>query len=134
MKLVVAGSRSFHNQRFVWDHLDIIVRGENIVVDELINGGCSGVDELATMWGKGRQVPRITIFPALWNTHGRSAGPIRNKEMAEYGDMLVAFLGEGSIGTMDMLNKMKQAGKYSVIVPLPTVEETSLTGPSGAKR
>jgi hypothetical protein len=47
------------------------------------------------------------VIPADWNRHGRGAGYIRNKEMAEIGDGLLAFWDEESCGTQDMIKQAK---------------------------
>jgi hypothetical protein len=49
-------------------------------------------------------------FPADWDTHGRAAGVIRNKQMAEYGDMLIAFWDGESKGTKNMIDTSKKLG------------------------
>ena len=41
---------------------------------------------------------------------------IRNGEMAEYADMLIAFWDGKSVGTQDMINKMKKLGKEVKII------------------
>ena len=51
---------------------------------------------------------KLKVFPADWNKHGRAAGPIRNRDMAEYADCLVAF--EGGRGTQNMIKTAKELG------------------------
>ena len=43
-----------------------------------------------------------------WDKYGKSAGYIRNTEMAEAGDILVAFWDGKSKGTEHMINIMKK--------------------------
>ena len=50
------------------------------------------------------------LFPADWKTHGRKAGPIRNKQMADYGEMLIAFWDGKSSGTKNMIENSKKLG------------------------
>lgn len=49
-------------------------------------------------------------FEADWHTHGRAAGPIRNRRMIEEGkpDLVVAF--PGGRGTANMVNQARAAG------------------------
>lgn len=36
---------------------------------------------------------KLTKFPADWNKYGKTAGYLRNMQMAEYADALIAFWG-----------------------------------------
>jgi hypothetical protein len=46
----------------------------------------------------------VEIYPALWKKYGKSAGPIRNQEMAEAGaDLCLAFWDGKSKGTGNMI-------------------------------
>lgn len=49
------------------------------------------------------QIP-VIHFPANWDKHGKSAGHIRNAEMAKYADALVAFWDGKSKGTKGMID------------------------------
>jgi hypothetical protein len=56
-------------------------------------GDCpTGVD-----WAVGRAIKAaflpVLVFRADWKKHGRRAGPIRNREMLEAADWLIAFPG-----------------------------------------
>ena len=51
----------------------------------------------------------VDEFPADWKQYGRSAGHIRNREMAVYADILIVF--PGGKGTENM---MKQAGEHGL--------------------
>ena len=45
-----------------------------------------------------------------------AAGPIRNKEMAQNGDFLVAFWDGKSKGTKNMIKTMKACGKHGEVI------------------
>ena len=46
----------------------------------VIHGGARGADTLAGEAAQTMKVP-VEVFPAQWNLYGKSAGPIRNKQM-----------------------------------------------------
>lgn len=75
----------------------------------IIAGEAKGADFLARVWAKWLQVDYIG-FPAEWDTHGKRAGPIRNKQMLTEGkpDLVIAF--PGRRGTADMVSQSKKAG------------------------
>lgn len=101
MKLIVAGDRDFNNYDFVKSKLDSILSQVDEDI-EIVSGKCKGVDKLGEEYAAENGYP-IKPFPADWDKYGKAAGPIRNKQMAEYGTHLVAFLKKGSKGTKSMI-------------------------------
>jgi predicted double-glycine peptidase len=100
MKTIIAGSRDFN-------HLSSVaycIKQSGFNITEVVSGGCKGVDLLGEEWAKKNKIP-IKRFPAAWDEHGKAAGPIRNQQMAEYADALIAIVAPNSKGTRDMLNK-----------------------------
>ena len=64
---------------------------------------------------------------AEWNDKGPEAGKIRNTEMAEASQMLLAIWDGASGGTHDMIRKMRQRGKPVFVMK---VEYTAYWEPS----
>jgi hypothetical protein len=105
MKTIIAGSRTIDKYNLVCE----AVTNSGFDITEIVSGGAKGVDEVGERYGKNHAIP-VRIFPADWSTHGRSAGPIRNKKMAEYADALVAIWDGSSKGTKHMLNEANDRG------------------------
>ena len=112
-RIIIAGSRIFNNEETFMKAMEELV----IPIDddiEIISGGCSGADEMGERFARSRYY-RLVVFPAKWNKYGKSAGPIRNEEMAKYAvaadrGMLIAFpIGE-SRGTRNMIKLAEQYG------------------------
>ena len=58
----------------------------------------------------------VERYPADWENNGRAAGPIRNRQMAEIANALIAFpLGE-SRGTRNMIKLAQEKGLLVRIV------------------
>lgn len=131
MKLVVAGSRSLQiNSSLIMGALE----AHNITgIEEIIEGGCpTGADSAAIKYlklynelmqgtGSHNQSPSVikhTQVKADWDKHGKAAGPIRNKEMAELGDSLLLIWDGESRGSASMKKCMQDLGKpiYEVIL------------------
>jgi len=81
-----------------------------------MHGAASGADGLAAEAAAGSGVP-VKESPPDWDTQGKKAGPIRNREMLTYLLMcrrkshsvqVVAF--PGGIGTENMVKQAEQAG------------------------
>lgn len=78
-------------------------------ITEVVSGGCKGPDTFGEDWATAQGIP-VKRFPADWATHGRAAGPIRNSEMIEYADQVIAVWDGKSKGTGDTVRKARRAG------------------------
>lgn len=122
MRVIVAGKRDFFDKEFIYKHLDKIFDTFGRP-DIIIEGGASGVDTTARMYALEHHIPSRTFF-AKWDTHGKAAGPIRNKEMAKYASKdtnahLIAFWDGESKGTKNMIDTAKSHGIKTHIVTIP---------------
>lgn len=111
MKVIIAGSRTFNN----YDLLEKVLQEENLIIEEIVCGGARGADTLGAEWAKKNGVP-IKYFNAEWDIYGRAAGTIRNHQMGDYADYLIAFWDGKSRGTKDMIDYMQQLGKHGKII------------------
>lgn len=106
-KIVVSGSREITDYNFVHDAI-VESPFPNLRM-EIVHGGADGVDSCASQYAEEAEGCTETIFEAKWREHGKSAGPIRNSEMAEYGDALVAIWDGESNGTRNMIENALDA-------------------------
>lgn len=107
MKVIIAGSRDL----WLWaEEIDKLLTEAGFDCTEVIYGGANGIDqagyEYAMFFKK-----KVTSFFPDWATHGKAAGPIRNKEMAKYGDVLLAVWDGKSRGTKNMMDHMYRLKK-----------------------
>lgn len=80
--------------------------GEEIMI---VSGGCpKGADSFAEKIAKSYQIP-ILIFYAQWEKYGKPAGPIRNKKIAEWSDILIALPADDRTGGVE--SAILEAGK-----------------------
>lgn len=80
---------------------------------EIISGHCPGADALGEQFAKEHNAT-LKIFPARWKEYGRSAGPIRNKEMVDYisafeNKVVIAFVSPNSKGTRNTIALARKA-------------------------
>lgn len=108
MNVAFTGGRHYSNRKLV-----------ELIVDSLgsvhcLVGDASGLDALVRdqYW----PADEITVFHANWECHGKAAGPIRNREMLQEADLLIAF--PGGRGTADCIRQAKELG-----IPVLRVEE-----------
>jgi len=109
MKVVIAGSRSITSVEPVYTAIKR-AEEEGIIITEVVSGGARGVDTLGQMWAELKGYP-LTIFRPDWKGLGDAAGPIRNQQMAEYGDALIAVWDGKSRGTKNMIECMGRLNK-----------------------
>jgi len=97
MKTIIAGSRSITNNNTLLGALELVPWS----ITEVVCGNARGVDTLGRNWAYDNKIP-IKYFPAMWNKYGKAAGPIRNKQMAEYADSLLLVWDGVSRGSKNM--------------------------------
>lgn len=104
-KVIIYGSRTIVNYRILLDAL----KKSNFEITEILSGGARGVDTLAIRYAKENDIP-YKIYKADWNKYGKSAGPIRNKEMINNADALIAIWDGKSRGTADIIRRARRKG------------------------
>lgn len=69
---------------------------------EIISGMAAGVDSAAIAYARAVKLP-VVQMPAEWKQHGRSAGFIRNGQMADTAEYFIGFWDGESRGTAQMM-------------------------------
>lgn len=105
MKTIIAGSRTIKDINCVFR----AVADSDFDVTCVVSGGAKGVDLLGEDYAMFFELP-IHRFNADWDKYGKSAGYIRNKEMAEHADALIAIWDGKSKGTKHMIDIATKKG------------------------
>lgn len=104
MRLIIAGSRDFNDYELLCEKCDSFLSDhKNDLSITIVSGGAKGADRLGEKYAKEMNY-KLMVIPANWNQYGRSAGVIRNEEMAKAGDALIAFWDGKSKGTKHMID------------------------------
>lgn len=112
-KVIIAGSRSFNDYEKLKSFCDSVLINKTEI--EIVSGCCiRGADKLGELYAKERNFC-LSLFPADWDKYGKSAGVIRNKDMADYADALIVFWDGVSKGTKNMI-KMAEKKNLSIKV------------------
>lgn len=114
MRTIIAGSRSITDYQVVLKAVDAAIGIEPTVV---LSGCAPGVDAL------GEQVAhyagwKVELWPADWKRLGKRAGYVRNTEMADNADALIAVW-NGSAGTGHMIDIAKAKGLRVYVHEVP---------------
>lgn len=117
-RVVVCGGRDFTDYAFAefclnWILLKKIEEGYDIVV---VSGCARGADRIGEWWAMchGFEVDK---HPADWDVYGKRAGYMRNVEMVDSCDGVVAFWDGESKGTKHTIEYAKQKGVPCIVVP-----------------
>jgi hypothetical protein len=107
VKVAIVGSRGFNDYEYLCEVMDYLnAEGK---VQEVVCGCARGADTLGEKWAKERGIP-VKHFKPDWNRFGKGAGYLRNQEMADYADTVVAFWDEKSRGTKHMIDYSRKVG------------------------
>ena len=105
MIVIIGGSRG------ITDYAEVCqaIHDCGYEITKIITGGARGVDRLGERYAQEHGIA-CEARPATWAL-GRSAGFVRNRELAELGDALVAVYDGQSRGTAHVINLMRKLGK-----------------------
>lgn len=104
-RVIIAGSRTFDNYELLCKKCDLFFSRRKPTA--ILCGEARGADMLGKRYAIEHGI-EVLYFPANWDRDGKSAGYLRNKEMAENADALVAFWDGTSRGTAHMINLAKE--------------------------
>ena len=113
IRFVVAGSRGFADYEMFEQSLDRMIEEAAEEEVELVSGHAEGADQMAERYAEEYAIP-ITVIKPDWNTYGRAAGPVRNRQMlayaAEESPMVAAFWDGKSRGTKNTIDTARKLG------------------------
>ncbi len=101
MKIAIIGSRSIKSidlNEYVTDN------------DEIVSGGARGIDTLAAEFAKKRGI-KLTEFLPEYEKYGKAAPIIRNKQIVDYADKVIAFWDGKSKGTKHTIEYAEKINK-----------------------
>ena len=102
MKLAIIGSRGLHVENFV----EYLPEG----VTEIVSGGAKGIDTDAERYANANGI-KMTVFKPQYNKYKGGATHIRNKEIVNYADEVLAFWDGSSRGTNNVIEYCREINK-----------------------
>ena len=111
-KIIIAGSRTFSNYNLLKKECNKFIQHCINNLDnrcfEIISGNARGADKLGEKYAKEHNYT-CSVKPADWNKYGKRAGYLRNADMAQEANALIAFWDGKSKGTNHMIQLAKKA-------------------------
>ncbi len=113
MKLAIVGSRSFTD----WEELFITIHElvRIVEIELIVSGGAKGADKLAERFADFFDIPKKVIKPE-WKLYGRKAGFLRNQDIVDAADKVIAFWDGKSKGTKSTIDIAKSQDKLLKII------------------
>lgn len=109
-RVIIAGGRDFQDYELLKEKCDNILKErsgtQKIIV---VSGAARGADKMGERYANEKGYT-IEQYPADWKHLGNAAGPIRNAQMANSADALIAFWDGQSRGTKNMINVARTKG------------------------
>ena len=102
MKVIIAGPRDFWPRYKTIEMAIKIFEKKFGKINEIVSGDADGVDTQAINYAAMKAID-CTIMPANWRKYNKSAGPLRNKKMANYADGLIVIRNRETSGTRNMI-------------------------------
>jgi hypothetical protein len=119
-RVIVAGSRGAGSDADTYllleNKLNSILSKKSVTHNiEIVSGTAAGADKMGEHYAVVYSHD-IKQFPADWTKFGKRAGYIRNEEMAQYADALVALWDGKSRGTKHMIDIANRHGLPTRII------------------
>lgn len=109
MKLAIIGSRNLHVENF-----DKYLP-ENVT--EIVSGGAKGIDTDAGNYADANGI-KLTVFKPQFNRFRGGATHIRNKEIVNYADEVLAFWDGNSHGTAKVIEYCHETSKKVTVIKM----------------
>ncbi len=106
MKIAIIGSRNLHIENL--EHY----LPQNVT--EMISGGAKGIDTDAESFAKENGIKTVIFLPD-YSRYGRGAPIVRNKQIVDYADEVIAFWDGKSRGTLSVIDYCKRQNKKITI-------------------
>ncbi len=109
MKIAIIGSRN----------LEITNLEEYLPksISEIVSGGAKGIDFCAAEYAR-KNTLKLTEFLPEYDKYGRGAPIVRNKQIVDYADAVIAFWDGKSKGTLSVIKYCQKTQKECKIITL----------------
>lgn len=110
MVLAIVGSRKWS------DSATLYAEADKLQPTAIVSGGAVGADFIAEKYAADRGLPLTVFAPDLDKYGSPAAFHIRNRQIAELADVVLACLDGPSRGTQSTINAAKKLGRRVIII------------------
>jgi len=123
MRVLVCGGRDFSDRKLPCDTLDALAREHDDQTLCVVHGMADGADALAGEWARSTGHWQMCVR-AMWEEHGKKAGPLRNQRMLDEAKPHLVLAFPGGRGTADLVRRAEAAGVPVRHIQLLPVDST----------
>lgn len=115
MKIAIIGSRNPGNIDFemLLAEYSISIKSDDII----ISGGAKGIDSLAASFALKNGNQLLEFLPD-YSKFGRGAPLVRNKQIIDNADVVIAFWNHESRGTKFTIDYARKSGKEPIVIAI----------------
>ena len=113
LSLAIIGSRSFKDYHLLKSTIDDFIKEHQ--VREIVSGGAIGADSLAEIYARENNI-KMTVLKPDWKAYGKSAGFLRNTDIINESDVVIAFWDGRSPGTKNSIETARKQDKPVFII------------------
>lgn len=124
-RVLICGSREYANLDEVKSFVAKLPPGTTV-----ISGGARGVDRTAAEAARAYGL-HVIVMHADWQRYGAKAGPIRNRQMLDACDRVVAFWDGKSPGTRDTIVEAERRRTPTLIIRVDTPPREAIVWTTG---
>lgn len=115
LRIIIAGSRSVKRTKSSVAAVQRAIDSTGWEPSVILSGCAEGADRVGEIWAKQNNV-EVHEYPADWERYGKRAGMLRNVEMSNNADALIALWDGESPGTKNMISVAKKRNLLTHIV------------------
>jgi hypothetical protein len=111
VNIAMIGSREFTNYDLFEKKVQQALQEwglSNHNINRIVSGGARGADTLADQYARKYKIPLTTHIPD-WKAFGKAAGVMRNTDIINDSDYIVAFPSRQGRGTQDSIRKARNS-------------------------
>ncbi len=116
MRTIIAGSSNFNFYDDLLRALYCIGWKPTVV----LSGGARGVNRLGERWARENNIS-LEVYPADWDRYGKRAGYIRNSEMIDKAEALLALWDWESLGTKHIIDLATKKSLVMYVYKIPKI-------------
>lgn len=125
LRMAVVGSREIKDEKFVLHVISYAARTFktrlNKSVGTIVSGGAVGVDSFSESWAA-LHGKKVLVFKPDWKTLGKQAGYVRNVEIINNSDCVLAIWDGESRGTKHSISIARQAELPLIVITAADME------------
>ena len=113
--IAVVGSRTFFDDAVFKYELEKVLSQLSINKIKFVSGGAIGTDTMVFNYAK-ESDSEIQVIEPKWSQFGKGSAIIRNRQIVQLSDVVIAFWNNKSKGTLSAINFAKKMNKRLFVI------------------